>query len=42
MDAMRSTLRAGEALHEVQADFVGSLSDETHRWDAETETVVEK
>lgn len=42
LGAMRSTLRPGEALHEVQSGFVGMLSDETHQWDQATQSVVPK
>lgn len=40
--AMQATLRTGEALHEVQEGFLGTLSDETHEWDEATQSVVPK
>ena len=40
LEGMRARLRPGEALHEVQPDFEGELSDLTHQWDAETQAVV--
>lgn len=40
LEGMRTSLRPGEALHEVQADFEGELSDLTHEWDDATQTVV--
>ena len=40
LSAMGDNLKPGEALHEVQDDFVGDLSDVTHEWDEATQTVV--
>ena len=40
LDGMAGALKAGESLHEVQEDFAGMLSDETHEWDDQAQAVV--
>jgi hypothetical protein len=42
IEGMKTVLKPGEALHEVQDDFLGTLSDETHQWDEATQSVVPK
>lgn len=42
IEAMRARLPDGRELHELPDDFWGAFSDETHKWDEATQSVVPK